>query len=168
MTALAGARGVSQYDGPDWFIKCPVAASVVIYHGAMVGKVGNAADGYWTPASATVTPLGVADLGAYDDVTRTGQASVFAETRGQKVDNSAGADGDRHIAVRRGVFKMKNKAGDLVTEVHIGGVVSVEDDQTVRATAAATVTAGILLGFDDRDNLPLVALGAAAVSYGAA
>lgn len=168
MTALAAPRGVSQYDGPDWFIKAPIAADAIIFHGAAVGKVGNLATGYWTPASATVSPLGVADLQAWDDQPRTGQASVFAATTGQKIDNTGGLDGARHMAVRRGVFKMKNKGGDLVNETHIGGIVTVEDDQTVRLTAAGSVAAGILIGFDDRDGLPLVALGQTITAYGAA
>ncbi len=165
MTALVAARSISQYDGPDWFIKVPIKDGVKVYHGAMVGKAG---DNYWAPATTAIAPLGVADLQSWDDQTRTGQASVFASTSGQYIDNTSGADGDRHFNVRRGVFKMKNKGGDLVTEVHIGGLVYVEDDQTVRATAAGTVAAGVLIGFDDRDSLPLVAIGQTITAYGAA
>lgn len=165
MTALAAARTISQYDGPDWFIKCPIKDGVKVYHGAMVGR---ASDTYWAPATTAIAPLGVADLQGWDDQTQTGQASVFAATTGQYIDNTSGADGARHFNVRRGVFKMKNKAGDLVDETLIGALVYVEDDQTVRATAAATVAAGILVGFDDRDSLPLVAIGQTIVPYGAA
>lgn len=165
MAALTSARKIVQYDGPDWFIKVPIKDGVKVYHGAMVGK---AADGNWAPASTTVAPLGVADLQAWDDQTRTGQASVFAATTGQNIDNTAGADADRHFVVRRGVFNMKNKGGDLVTENLIGALVYVEDDQTVRLTATSSVAAGILIGFDDRDGNPLVAIGQAIVSYGAA
>lgn len=161
MGALAAARGISQYDGPDWLIKAPVKDGVTIYHGAMVGR---AADTYWAPASITIAALGVADL-QWDDQPRSGQGSVFNETSGQKIDNSAGADAARHFNVRQGVFKMKNKAGDLVDETLIGALVYVEDDQTVRATAASSVAAGKLVGFDDRDGLPLVAIGIGA-SYG--
>lgn len=159
MTALAAARQITQGDGPNFLKKAPVAASTVILHGGMVGKVS----GYWKPATIAIAPLGVADLGNWDDQTATGQASVFNKTTGNKIDNSAGSAAARHFNVRLGVFKMKNKAGDLVDETLIGELVYVEDDQTVRKTAASSVAAGILVGFDD-DGLPFVAIGAAAVS----
>lgn len=154
MTALSSARNTAQLGGPNWIIKAPVKAGAVIYNGAMVGK----SSGYWVPASTTVVPLGIADLQDWDDQTKQGQQSTFAQTSGQKVDNSAGSNGDRKINVRRGTFKMNNKGGDLVTDALIGDVVYVEDDNTVRLTASGSVIAGILAGFDD-DGKPFVSVG---------
>lgn len=164
MTALAAARNIEQYDGPDWVGPFGVKASATIYHGAMVGlnTTGNQA----VPASTTIAPVGVADLVAYDSTgAKTGQASTFAETRGQYVTNS-GADGAKLVLLKQGVFKMKNKGGDLVTIALMGQAVYVEDDQTVRATAASSVVAGKLVGFDDRDGLPLVQIGIGGPAYG--
>ena len=68
------------------------------------------------------------------------------------------ADGSHMFLARQGTFKMLNKAGDLVTTALLGKDVDVEDDQTVRATAASSVVAGKLVGFDD-DGLPFVNIG---------
>lgn len=162
MTAATKARKISQYDGPDW-IHVGVKEDAVIYHGTMVGL--NTTGIQAVPASTTIAPIGVADLQEYDSVRRFGQASVYGETTGQSVTGSA--DGAETIVLRQGVFKMNNKAGDLVTTAHRGLPVYVEDDQTVRATAASSVVAGILVGFDDRDGLPLVSIGISA-TYGRA
>lgn len=160
MTALAAPRQISQLDGPNWFQKVPVKGSTTVYHGAMVGKSGN----YWAPATSAIAPLGIADLEAWDDQPKTGQASTQSNTWPNSIANT-GADGARHMTVRRGVFKMGNKAGDLVDETLIGSLVYVGDDQTVQATSGGAA-AGILIGFDDRDNLPLVAIGQTIVPFG--
>ena len=154
MAALTAAKPITQLgeDTAPMLRDVPVKDGVVIYHGAMVGVAG---DGYWAPASTTVAALGVADLEAWDDQARSGQASVQNETTGNKIDNSAGADDARQFVVRQGIFKMANKGGDLVTRAMVGATVYVEDDQTVRLTATGSVAAGKLWGFAD-DGLPLV------------
>jgi hypothetical protein len=53
------------------------------------------------------------------------------------------ASGDYFIRVRRGIFKYGNKAGDLVAQADVLGLCYLEDDQTVRKTAAGTSVAGI-------------------------
>jgi|SRR5262245_54599210 len=155
MAAASKARKNVQYDGPDWIGPVGIKNGSTIYHGTMVGlnTTGNQA----VPATTSIAPIGVADLQAWDDLDKTGQASTFAETTDQY--RTATSDGSRMCVLRQGVFKMNNKAGDLVTQAHIGLAVYVEDDQTVRATAAGTVAAGKLVQFDDRDGLPLVAIG---------
>lgn len=155
MAALAAPRPITvlgnDTSSPDR--KAGVSGDAIIYHGAMVGP---AADGYMAPASTTVRPTGVADLEMWNDLASSGQASgATIPTPGYKVDATGVADGVRQIVVRHGVFKMLNKAGDLVTAALIGAPVYVENDQTVRATAASSVVAGILRGFSD-DGLPLV------------
>lgn len=130
-----------------------VSGDAIIYHGAMVGPAG---DGYMVPASTSIRPTGVADLEMYTSVAPNGQASGgTVPTPGYKVDATGIADNVLKIVVRHGIFLMNNKAGDLVTAALIGAAVYVEDDQTVRATAAGTVIAGILCGFNDA-GLPLV------------
>jgi hypothetical protein len=128
-----------------------VLTNKIIYHGAMVGP----SSGYMAPATIAIRPTGVADLEIWDDLFSTGQAVDATRTPGVKVDATGIASGTRKCVVRHGVFKMKNKAGDLVTAALINAVVYVEDDETVRATAASSVVAGILMGFAD-DGLPLV------------
>jgi hypothetical protein len=55
---------------------------------------------------------------------------------------TSGAAGATYIRVRRGTFKFANKAGDLVADALILRDASIEDDQTVRATATASSRAG--------------------------
>ncbi|CUR45513.1 hypothetical protein BN2364_1072 [Alloalcanivorax xenomutans] len=94
-------------------IVAPVAAATVVYAGALV--VVNA-DGYAEPGS---TATGLAYLGRADDA----------------ADNSAGADGDQGVPVRRGLaFKWENSAGDPVTQASLGRACYIEDDETVSAT----------------------------------
>lgn len=155
--ALAAAKVIVQYgqDHAEAYRAVPIKDGVVIYHGAMVGP---AADGNWAPASITVAPKGVADLEAWDGNPRNGQASVQNEVWPNKLDNSAGADDAFKFVARCITIKTKNKGGDLVTRQMIGASVYVEDDETVRATAASSVVAGTLVGFAD-DGLPLVRIG---------
>jgi len=152
MAALTAAKAIVKVDGPEFLRKVPVAADVVIYHGAMVGKTS----GYAVPAATGADKvIGVANLEAWDDQTAGGQASVQNRTSGNKVDTTSLSNGDRHIVVEMGTFKFQNKSGDLVDETMIGDTAYVENDQTVRKTGAGTIAAGILVGFDD-DGLPLV------------
>ena len=154
MAALSAPRAIYQY-GPDVLPPtraAGVSGDAIIYHGAMVGP---ASDGYMAPASTTIRPTGVADLEAWDDVQSTGQAASAHTNAGRVIDATGVADNVRKLVVRHGVFKMKNKAGDLVTAALINASVYVEDDQTVRATSTNSVIAGKLMGFAD-DGLPLV------------
>lgn len=156
MAALSAPRAIVQYGNTNSepLRAAGVSGDAIVYHGAMVGK---AADGYIVPASTSIRPIGVADLEAYDYNQLTGQAAAAHTNAGIKLDATGLADNTLKLVVRQGVFKMKNKSGDLLTAASIGGLAYVEDDQTVRATSAGTVVAGILIGFAD-DGLPLVQL----------
>jgi hypothetical protein len=138
-----------------------VSGDAIIYHGALVGP---ASDGYMAPATTAIRPTGVADLEMWNDQAFNGQAAGGTlQTPGYKIDATGVADGVRKLVVRHGVIKCLNKSGDEVTAVLINAPVYVEDDQTVRATAAGTVVAGILHGFAD-DGLPLVLIESAALA----
>lgn len=143
MAALTGARKISKLDGPNFTpIFFGVKAAVVIYHGQMVGLDAN---GFVAPASATIAARGVANL-TYDDLNIQGQGSTIGAKTGQVVDNTSGADGARSVVVEFGTFLMDNKAGDLCTQADYLKSVSVEDDHTVRHTAAGSVAAGTCMG----------------------
>ena len=163
MAALAAPRPITML-GDDTLAPlraAPVAANAVIYHGAMVGRNGS---GFMAPASITIRPQGVVDLEMWNDLAPSGQATGgIIPTPGYKVDATGAANGDRRIVVRMGTFLMNNKAGDLVTTAMIGAPVYVEDDNTVRATAASSLPAGILQGFNDA-GLPLVLIEDAALA----
>jgi hypothetical protein len=108
----------------------PVAADAVIYVGAMVAIN---ADGYLAPATTA------------DDIIVVGVAS-------EAVDNTDGDNGDLTCKFERGVFLMKNSAGDdEIGLLQIGQVVFAVDDQTVAATSNsdARSAAGTLHWFDD-------------------
>jgi hypothetical protein len=68
----------------------------------------------------------------------------------ERVDNTGGADGDKSVSMRRGVFSWDNDGtGDGMISLP-GKVVYVKDDQTVSAsTGTAAVHAGHSLFVDD-------------------
>jgi hypothetical protein len=146
MTALSASKKIIKVDGPEFLRKVPVDADMKIYHGALVGKVS----GYARPATTGADKvIGVANLSHWDDQDATGQASVIGRTSGNLIDTTGLAAGARHLIVEVGCFKFANKGGDLVDETMIGDDCYVEDDATVRKTAAATITAGTVIGLDD-------------------
>lgn len=100
-------------------------ASTKLYKGALgaIDASGNA-----QPATTTATRV-------------VGVAMATA-------DNSAGAANAIDAELTSGVFKFANKGGDLVTAAMVGADCYVEDDQTVRATAAGTIVAGKVVRVD--------------------
>ncbi len=163
MAALTGPRKISKLDGPNSSpVGYLVKAGVKIFHGQMIGPDTN---GYWAPASTTIPAQGVAKLDDYDDQDVTGQASTFGMSTGNMVDNTTGADGDRKVHVEFGTFLFDNKAGDLVTASAPGKRPAyVEDDHTVRATAAGSVLAGGVVGIH-ADGQVYVSIQLANVGY---
>lgn len=147
MAALTASRKIVTAGLPLKALrKVPVDAAAVMFHGGMVGKNS----GYAEPAKTTSDKvIGVANLTRWDDKNTQGAASTIGGTSGEKVDNTLGLAGARHIMVEIGVVKFANKAGDLVDETMIGDDCFVENDQTVRATAAGTIVAGKVYGIDD-------------------
>lgn len=145
MAALTAARKTAKLDGPNFTpIFFGVKGATILYHGQLAGLDAN---GFVTPATTAVAAKGVVNLD-YDDQNVQGQVSTFGATSRQKLDNSAGADGARGVVLEFGTFKFDNKGGDLVVVADYFKTVYVEDDHTVRHTAAASVAAGICLGID--------------------
>src|SRR5262249_12871348 len=69
----------------------------------------------------------------------------------KRADNSAGANGDINVKVRRGVFRWANSsAGDQITQAEIGDFCYIVDDQTVAKTSngGARSIAGIIEDVD--------------------
>lgn len=90
----------------------PMAASTKVYAGGIVATDGGYA--------------------------KNGQAGTTLKYQGraeETVDNSAGANGDKTVMVRRGkAFKWKNSAGDPVAQADVGNVCYIEDDETIAKT----------------------------------
>jgi len=109
-------------------LELPVAANAVIHAGALVVVD---AEGYAAPGSKA-TGL---------------RAAGRAE---EAVDNTGGANGDKSVRVRRGVFKWKNAAGDQVGVAHLLGDAYIEDDETVAASdgSGSRSKAGKILGVE--------------------
>lgn len=125
--ALTADRNTPYRNGDT--ISAPVAASTVIYAGALVcaDASGNAVPG------ATATTL-----------TYLGRAS-------EHVDNSAGSAGDVSIAIDHGkAFAFKNSGADAVTQVSLGKPCYIVDDETVAATdgTSSRSAAGKVIGID--------------------
>jgi hypothetical protein len=111
MPPLDGPRNTRHWysrDNPVY----PVAAGAVIHPGALVVLRG----GYLEPGSEA--------------------AGLIAAGRAQQAaDNSAGADGDLQVEVRRGVALWENSAGaDEITQADVGSDCYIVDDQTVAKT----------------------------------
>jgi len=123
---LSADRNTPTRDGD--LVAHPVKASSLIYAGALVAL--DAAG--WAQPGATATGLAAA-----------GRAE-------ERADNSAGANGDLDVTVRRGVFRWANAAGDAVDRSHIGGTAYIVDDQTVSATdgGGAQSAAGQIIDVD--------------------
>ncbi len=113
MAALTADRNTPELaDGGKTFDRL-VAASTKIHAGSLVAL---SATGYAVPGSTATT------------LKADGRA-------GEAVDNSAGADGAKSVAVRRGVFRFANSASaDLITIANIGNNCYIVDDQTVAKT----------------------------------
>ena len=127
MVALTAARSTPAAQGD--IREVPLPANGKIFQGAMVQitAAGYAAAGSATAANVTI-----------------GRAE-------ESVDNTGGANGDKRIKVRRGVFRFGNSAaGDLIARTEIGKTVYVVDDQTVAKTnnAGARPAAGICFDVD--------------------
>jgi hypothetical protein len=120
---LGGAKG------EQLPVKYPVAASVVLWAGALIAidTSGNA-----RPA-------------------RTSTTDKIAGINPRKVDNSGGAAGAKTVSgIERGTFSFKNLTGDAITAAHLLNNVYVVDDQTMAATSGGNtrVVGGKFLGFD--------------------
>lgn len=90
----------------------PVAASTTIHAGALVATDGG-----------------------YAKNGQAGTTLVYQGRAEEAVDNSAGADGDKTVMVRRGkAFKWKNSATDPVAQADVGGTCYIEDDETIAKT----------------------------------
>lgn len=90
----------------------PIKAATKIYAGALVCLDASG----WAVPGATATTL-----------IAVGRAEA-------QVDNT-GANGDKSIEVRRGLFRFKNSAsGDLIARAEIGDNCYVVDDETVAKT----------------------------------
>jgi hypothetical protein len=109
-------------------INPPVAAATKIEMGKLVcaNATGYAVEG---STATTLTALGRSE---------------------ETVDNSAGADGDLKVQVRKGCFKFKNSATNAVTQASLGKTVYIEDDETVAKDAGGTKSAaGTMKELDD-------------------
>lgn len=126
--SLNADRNTPYKDGE--LISVPVAASAVIYAGALV--VANSS-GYAAPGSTATT------------LTYLGRAEASA-------DNASGSNGDVSVLVRRGkAFLFANDGTDPVTQASLGKTCYIVDDETVAATNGTSTrsAAGIVLGLED-------------------
>lgn len=107
---LTSPRDTKYRTGEDFSM--PIAANKVIFAGALVATdaLGNA-----TPGAVATTLKGA------------GRAE-------ETVDNSAGVAGAAKINVRKGVFKFKNHAADLITRADLKTSCYIVDDETVART----------------------------------
>ncbi|WP_126456724.1 hypothetical protein [Sulfuriflexus mobilis] len=106
-----------------------VAAAAVIHAGAIV--VANAT-GF---AAQGTTALNLTYLGRAEEA----------------VDNTAGADGDVSIQVRRGkAFQWNNSGADPITQAELGKVCYIVDDETVAKTngVGTRSACGVVVGID--------------------
>ncbi|HEX5500898.1 MAG TPA: hypothetical protein VFX03_16795 [Thermomicrobiales bacterium] len=128
MPALSADRNTPRAEGG--IKSLAVGAAKLIYAGALVMRN---ATGFAVPGAVATTLIGV------------GRAD-------ERVDNSAGADGDLSVRVRTGVFRFANSAAaDAITAADIGKPCYAVDDQTVAKTdgTATRSIAGFIFDVDD-------------------
>lgn len=107
MAALSEDRNTPMRDGT--MLSVPAAASQRFYAGALAAI--NAA-GYATPGATATTLMGAGRVES-------------------SVDNTAGADAEAVVAIRKGIFRYENDATDTVTRAHIGQDCYMVNDQSV-------------------------------------
>ncbi len=111
MAALTADRNTVSRSGD--VLHMEVAAGKILYQGALVAVDAN---GYATAGATATTIRGIGRAEAY-------------------VDNSGGADGNKIVAVSKGVFAYENSsAADEITKADIGKDCYIVDDQTVAKT----------------------------------
>lgn len=140
MAALTKPRNTKQLAPPPAVIPAyavfPIADNVKIFPGSLVMLDG----GYLKPAAAAAGKkvVGRASSGGpgFSGVT------VFDNT---VTGHAAGA---LNVPVDIGCFKWANKAGDTFAQADVGGTAWVENDQTVRKTAAGSSCAGTIFGVE--------------------
>lgn len=124
--ALSADRNTQERSGVELVL--PVAASTIVYAGALVVM----ASGY---AKGGVTATGLVAMGRAEE----------------QVDNSAGDNGDKTVRVKRGCFPFANSGGgDLIAKANIGSVCFIVDDQTVAKTSNSNARsrAGMIVDVD--------------------
>jgi hypothetical protein len=124
MAALTRARIVPSKGESCGFVRSlPVAASTVIYSGALVMIDGS---GNATPAAAA----------------SGNNALVVAGIAEETVDNSTGSAGDLSVRVRAsggdGAFALNNNSGAAIDATHVGRLAHASDDNTVANAASST------------------------------
>jgi hypothetical protein len=128
MAGLSGARD-TKFRGTTGILAGDIAlkmkASVTIYQGGLV--VVDGTTGLAEPGSAAASKR---------------VAGIALETK------TSAASGATYVRVQRGVAKLANKAGDLVADALILADCTIEDDQTVRATAAGSSRAGKVIAIE--------------------
>jgi hypothetical protein len=125
--ALTADRNTRRRTGDQ--VEDPVAGGETIYAGALVALDSNGR----AVAGKTATGL-----------TARGRAEAF-------VDNAGGANGDKDVPVRRGVFRWANDATDTIDRTHIGSDAYIVDDETVASNdgAGTRSVAGPIVDVDD-------------------
>ena len=114
MTAMTQDRNTPARDAKDF--QFPMAASVLIYAGAMVAINSS---GYATKGQ---TATGLRGAGVAQE----------------HADNATGAASDISVKVRRGCFRFANSAsGDAITLADVGSDCYMVDDQTVAKTSGS-------------------------------
>lgn len=132
MAALTDVRDTKKWGARPHLdeLSIQVKAATKIYAGSLVAI--SSADGYAVPGATSTTQ----------------RAMGRAE---ETVDNSGGANGDKSVRVRRGVFKWGNSAaGDAITIADVGADCFIVDDQTVAKTNGTNTrsVAGKIMGVD--------------------
>lgn len=127
MVALTKDRNTPRSSGD--IRQGPVAAAVTIFAGSIVMR--NAA-GYVLPGA-------------------TATGSVAIGRAEERVDNSSGANGDKTVTYRPGIYRFANSAAaDEITIAEVGDKCFIVDDQTVAKTdgTATRSPAGIVDAVD--------------------
>jgi hypothetical protein len=100
-------------------------------------------------ASTTIHQGGLVVVDGTTGLAEPGSAAASKRVAGIALESkTSAASGTTYVRVKRGVAKLANKAGDLVTDALMLADCTIEDDQTVRATATGSSRAGKVLAVE--------------------
>lgn len=122
----AATEAIDTDERPGETVALPVLAATTIYGGTLVAIDAN---GWAVPASDTA------------NLKVVGRAE-------ETVDNSAGANGDLKINVKKGVFRFSNSGTSAVAQANVGAACVVEDDNTVAMDTTNDIPAGLVVEVD--------------------
>ena len=119
----------------------PVAANTIIYLGNLVA---TNAQGNAVPAT-DVAGLKIAGVATNCVDANFGQFGSPFQAQPTDADNSAGVVGACKVAVRQGIYRLRNSSSSPLGIADLGAIAVVQDPETVAKASTNNISAGVVL-----------------------